>query len=191
MTFVIRPYQPDDLTTLKQITVQAFEPVSIERNIESTFGIIDGHDWQWRKARHVEQDVSRFPEGVFIAETDGEVVGYITTWIDRDAGMGFIPNLAVESHVRGQGIGRALIDYALRHFRAAGIRHARIETLEQNPIGQTLYPAAGFREVARQIHYCIAIEEDFHAEPQSPTFSRSDAPRGNARSDALRPQEDK
>lgn len=159
MSFSIRSFTADDLPTLQRITVQAFENVSIERNIEVLFGIINGHDWRWRKARHVEQDAQRDPAGVFVAETDGQVVGYITTWIDPEAAMGFIPNLAVDASARGLGIGRALIEHALRHFRAQGIRHARIETLEQNPIGQTLYPSVGFREVARQIHYCIELPE--------------------------------
>jgi hypothetical protein len=34
---------------------------------------------------------------------------------------------------------------------------AKIETLEQNPIGRRLYPALGFREVARQIHYAMPL----------------------------------
>jgi ribosomal protein S18 acetylase RimI-like enzyme len=159
MSFSIRPCRPADLDELKRITVQAFEAVSIERNIENHFGIIHGHDWRWRKARHIDQDVQKFPEGAFVAEHDGAIVGYITTWIDQESGVGFIPNLAVDAKARGLGIGRALIDHALHFFHAAGIRHARIETLEQNPIGQNLYPSAGFREVARQIHYCLELPE--------------------------------
>jgi ribosomal protein S18 acetylase RimI-like enzyme len=46
----------------------------------------------------------------------------------------------------------------LEHFRRNGVECARIETLEQNPIGQHLYPAVGFREVARQIHYAMRLK---------------------------------
>jgi ribosomal protein S18 acetylase RimI-like enzyme len=159
MSFAIRTYRPGDLDHLKRITVQAFEAVSIDRNIEEQFGIIEGHDWRWRKARHIEQDVEKCPEGVFVAEVASAVAGYITTWIDREAGVGFIPNLAVDANARGLGIGRALINHAIRHFHEAGIRYARIETLDQNPIGQNLYPSAGFREVARQIHYCMKLPD--------------------------------
>jgi ribosomal protein S18 acetylase RimI-like enzyme len=28
-----------------------------------------------------------------------------------------------------------------------------IETMGSNPVGQSLYPSCGFKEVARQIHY--------------------------------------
>lgn len=154
MTITIRKYVPSDLDDLKRITVEAFSGVSIDRAIENAFGPIEGHDWRWRKARHIDDDVGRDPDGVFVAEEEGRVVGYITTWIDPAAGMGFIPNLAVDEHLRGQGLGRRLIEHALDHFRAQGIGYARIETLAHNAVGQHLYPDCGFQEVARQIHYC-------------------------------------
>ena len=157
MAVHIRNYRPEDLETLKRITVEAFDGVSIDRNLEGLFGPIHGHDWGWRKARHIDEDVQRDPLGVFVAETGGRVVGYVTTWMDREAGLGFIPNLAVEADVRGQGIGRELLLHALDHFRRHGLSHARIETLEQNPIGRSLYPSLGFHEVARQIHYCLDL----------------------------------
>lgn len=157
MNIAIRPYVPADLENLKEITVSAFDGVSIDRNIEDQFGPIGGRDWKWRKARHIDEDVRRDPAGVFVAEADGRVLGYITTWMDREAGVGFIPNLAVVADLRGQGLGRRLIEAALAHFRRHGMTHARIETLAQNPIGQHLYPACGFREVARQIHYCADL----------------------------------
>lgn len=164
MEIAIRSYQPPDLPVLRQLTVDAFEGVSIDRNIQSQFGVIGGRDWQWRKARHIEQDVARDPQGTFVAVQDDQIVGYISTWVDVDAAMGNIPNLVVRADQRGQGLGRRLIQHALQHFRQQGVRHARIETLEQNPVGQRLYPSCGFREVARQIHYCIEIDapEDSH-----------------------------
>jgi ribosomal protein S18 acetylase RimI-like enzyme len=156
---MIRTYQPADLPHLKRITVEAFSGVSIDRRLEELFGEIHGHNWQWRKARHIDEDVARDPQGVFVAEENGAVVGYITTWIDREAGLGFIPNLAVEREQRGQGLGRQLIERALHHFREAGIRHVRIETLAHNDVGQHLYPSCGFREVARQIHYGLCLDD--------------------------------
>ncbi|MCA9118953.1 MAG: GNAT family N-acetyltransferase [Planctomycetaceae bacterium] len=158
MNLTIRPYQPSDLDTIKRLTVEGFDGVSIDRNIEDNFGPINRRDWRWRKTRHIDFDVARDPGGVFVAECEGEVVGYITTFRDRDAGMGLIPNLAVDADYRGNGIGRKLIEYALKHFREVGLTHAKIETLEQNEVGQGLYPSLGFREVARQIHYCMALD---------------------------------
>lgn len=152
MTPRIRPYRSEDLEVLKRIIAAAFDGVSIDQGIEQRFGMIHGHDWQWRKARHLDVDVQRDPAGVFVAEIDGQVVGCITTWQDLEAGIGHIPNIAIQSGFRGQGLGRCLIQHALQHFRDCGLSHAKIETLEQNATGQHLYSSLGFREVARQIH---------------------------------------
>jgi ribosomal protein S18 acetylase RimI-like enzyme len=154
---LIRNYRPEDLPTLKQIMVAAFDGVSIDQGMDREFGMIHGHDWQWRKARHLDDDVARDPDGVFVAESDGRVVGCITTWQDQEAGIGHIPNIAVEAKFRGQGLGRRLIEHALQHFRACGLTHAKIETLVQNETGQHLYTSLGFRELARQIHFVAEL----------------------------------
>lgn len=154
MSMNIRNYQPADLEEIKAITVEGFVGVSLDHAVEERLGgSLAGHDWRWRKSRHVDEDVAAHSEGIFVAEIDGSVAGYITTVIDREAGRGRIPNLAVAAEARRQGLGRALIDHALNYFRQQSLAYAVIETLESNPVGQSLYPACGFQEVARQVHY--------------------------------------
>jgi ribosomal protein S18 acetylase RimI-like enzyme len=153
----IRPYQLSDLEDLKRLTLEGFSGVSIDHGIEERFGVINGHDWRWRKARHIDDDVARDAAGIFVAEQDAEIIGYITTWQDPAAGIGHIPNLAVAASHRNQGLGRALIEHALNHLRAAGLTHAKIETLAQNAIGNYLYPSLGFVEVARQVHFVAKL----------------------------------
>lgn len=153
----IRPYQPEDLERIRQITVESFEPVSIDRNIETEFGFVAGKDWKERKARDVTTDCEVQPDGVFVAEEEGRVVGYITTRLDRFTGIGRIPNLAVDERYRGYGLGSDLIRHALDWMREQGMAMAKIETLAQNERGQALYPRFGFREVARQIHYVMPL----------------------------------
>jgi ribosomal protein S18 acetylase RimI-like enzyme len=153
----IRPYQPSDLPHLKALTIEGFVGVSIDHGIEEQFGTINGHDWRWRKARHIEIDVERDAAGVFVAEEDAQVVGYVTTWQDPAAGIGNIPNLAVAASHRNRGLGRTLLEHALSHFRSAGLTHAKIETLAQNAIGNHLYPSLGFVEVARQVHFVAKL----------------------------------
>jgi ribosomal protein S18 acetylase RimI-like enzyme len=156
----IRFYRPSDLEALRALTEEAFEGVSIDHNIEAVFGTIAGRDWRWRKARHIDDDVAANAGGAFVAEEDGEIIGYITTRVDPEAGIGQIPNLAVAAAARNCGLGRQLIERALDYFRALGLTHAKIETLDQNAIGQHLYPACGFREVARQIHFVMDLNSD-------------------------------
>lgn len=154
---LIRSFRPDDLPELKRIMVAAFDGVSIDQGMQKLFGPINGHDWQWRKARHLDEDAARDPSGIFVAEIDGRIIGFISTWQDREAGIGHIPNLSLEPDCRGKGFGRQLIEFALQRFREAGLTHAKIETLEQNAIGNHLYTSLSFREVARQVHFLAEL----------------------------------
>lgn len=161
---LIRPFQPADLPTLRKIAVEAFDGVSIDQGIEKVFGPIQGRDWQWRKGRHIDEDARRAPEGIFVAtdEQTGTILGFVTSWRDDVAGIGFIPNISIAAGHRGQGIGRTLLEYVLEDFRRHGLTHARIETLAQNDAGYGLYTSLGFREVARQVHFAM----DLNARPQ-------------------------
>jgi GNAT superfamily N-acetyltransferase len=157
MSFTIRPYRAGDLPRVQAITVAGFDGVSIDRNIEREFGPVGGRGWGERKAREVALDCQMQPDGVFVAEADGDVAGYVTTRLDEFARIGRIPNLAVAEEHRGRGIASALIRHALDWMHGRGMAMAKIETLEQNQRGQSLYPKLGFTEVARQIHYVMLL----------------------------------
>ena len=66
--------------------------------------------------------------------------------------------LALKSKVGSKRVISAVDDLARRAGLYRGMSVAKIETLEQNPIGQTLYPSLGFVEVARQIHYALRLD---------------------------------
>jgi ribosomal protein S18 acetylase RimI-like enzyme len=169
MTIVIRPYREPDRPAVRELTVAAFDGVSIDHNIDRRLGPIAGRDWRWRKARDIDRDVDILGADLAIAEDDrtGAVLGYVTMQCDSETRIGWIHNLVVGDEARGQGLGRRLIDHALAHFRAAGMTVAKIETLEQNAIGRHLYPSVGFVEVARQIHYAMPLTDRSTHEPGS------------------------
>ena len=157
MNPTIRPYQPSDLEELKRITAESFSGASLEELVEQHCGILNGHDWKWRKMRHIDDDAAEHSDGIFVAEDDTRILGYITTTIDRPAGKGRIPNLAIVAEARGQGLGRQLIEHAIAYFRREGLAYAMIETMAGNETGKHLYPSCGFTEVARQVHFAIKL----------------------------------
>ena len=151
---MIRSYRPADLARVKEITAICFEGVSIDRNIEEAFGVLGGKDWRWRKLRHVDADTAEANAiGVFVYDEGDLLVGYITCRLDSESNIGWIPNMAVIPESQGQGIGKQLMERAFTYFRDGGMEVVKIETLDQNPVGQVFYPSMGFEEVARQIHY--------------------------------------
>jgi ribosomal protein S18 acetylase RimI-like enzyme len=159
VAYRIRAYRPADLPRLKQITTATFGPVSIDGNMEQKFGPFGEGGWPGRKAAAIEDDCRIQPDGVFVAEEpgSGRIVGYVTTRVNARTKLGWIPNLAVDPGAQGRGVGRQLLEHALAFFRERGMEVAKIETLEQNPVGRKLYPSLGFEEVARQIHYAMRL----------------------------------
>ena len=157
MSIPIRGFVLADLEELKRITIECFEGVAFDQMIEERFGLLNGTDWRSRKARHIEDDVANNAAGVFVAEENGRILGYITSTVDRVAGKGRIPNLAVIAEAQGKGIGRQLIQHALDYFKREGMAYAAIETMTGNEVGQHLYSSCGFVEIGRQIQYAMKL----------------------------------
>jgi ribosomal protein S18 acetylase RimI-like enzyme len=154
----IRPYRPEDLPRVLEITAEAFAGVSIDYWMDQLVGDM-GTRWQERKCARVQADLEAHAGHHFVAEGAGTVCGYVSCEVFAWQSLGRIIDLAVAREARRLGIGRRLIQRALRHFRELGLRFAKIETLESNTIGRRLYPSLGFREVARQIHYVMRLDE--------------------------------
>jgi ribosomal protein S18 acetylase RimI-like enzyme len=153
----IRHYRPEDLPVLRQITIDSFGSVALDQMLEDRLGVWSDRDWKARKADHIDDDCTRDPAGCFVAERQGEVLGYITTQLDKVNLIGRIPNLAVVENARGLGLGRRLIHHALDYFRECGMKVAKIETMASNVIGQNLYPSCGFEEIGRQVHFGMRL----------------------------------
>ena len=152
--------QASDLETVIQLTLAAFGPVSFESNIESEFGLINGRSWKDRKADHIRADFSD-PDGCVLLAKEGEhTIGFVSIRLNRAAKIGVIANLAVATTARNAGVGRTLIQAAIAEMKSESMELARIETLEQNDIGKSLYPKMGFQEIARQIYYCQDLREE-------------------------------
>lgn len=156
--FILRSVREDDRDALVSITIACFDGVSIDQNIEQLFGVIAGCTWEERKSQHVSDDLSANPDGVFVAEVNGEPVGYIGTRLDSHTKIGRIPSLVVAPEYQKLGIGRALVEHALHYLRSEGMSAVRIETLEQNAVGKRFYPKMGFEPVAHQIHYAKLLD---------------------------------
>jgi ribosomal protein S18 acetylase RimI-like enzyme len=149
----IRRYRKADLQAVLRITEESFEGFCLDNNMEKLFGLMGNTTWQERKCEGIEYDLKRSAEHTFVAEVDGEVVGYVSNRVYPEHSTGHIANMAVAKDCQSRGIGKMLIRAALDHFRDCGLHYARIETLEQNYKGQKLYPSFGFKEIGRQIFY--------------------------------------
>jgi ribosomal protein S18 acetylase RimI-like enzyme len=149
----VRKYHRRDRPAVLGITQRSFQGFCMESNIEEHFGTIADTDWAERKKNGIEYDLRRHRKHAFVAEMDGEVVGFLCSRVYRSIEVGHVANMAVAPEYQGRGAGKKLLEAALEHFREEGLSYARIETLEQNYKGRKLYPNFGFEEIGKQIFY--------------------------------------
>ena len=156
LPLAIRAAVAEDEPAVRKITAEVFAPVSIDATIERMLGRV-GAPWHDVKGDKLIDELRANPEGCFVAELKGGVVGYITTREWPSVSRGEIANLAVAAEWQGRGIGRRLIEHALARFRRMGLQRACISTLEPNAVGRHLYPAMGFQEAVREIRYVMPL----------------------------------
>ena len=93
-----------------------------------------------------------------VLEVEHEVVGY--TVMSVEAGAAHILNLCIAPAHRGQGLGRAALDYVVATARARAVERILLEVRPTNGIAQRLYRSAGFTPMGRRKHYYQADDGD-------------------------------
>ena len=101
--------------------------------------------------RYIQQSVEGARVGVATAE--GAVGGFVIyRMVPTAAGRrGHLADLAVGASVRRQGLGRALLRWALRRLR--GCTEVWLEVRASNHVARALYASAGFTPVSRRRRY--------------------------------------
>jgi ribosomal protein S18 acetylase RimI-like enzyme len=116
---------------------------------------LDQLTWSWRSSpAPAPPPGTRFfdprgrPDDVLVADAGGGVVGYVhlgpATPVPSNRHVLMVRGLAVDPARRGAGIGRALVDAAVRVARARGARRLTLRVLGPNGAARALYDAAGF-----------------------------------------------
>lgn len=92
---------------------------------------------------------------VLVAIPPGGVnpIGYVTCQIATPRQTGRISLIAVDPTRHGRGIGRALVEAALKWFRAAECSEVLVTTQASNVAAQRLYQSAGFRTASSSVWF--------------------------------------
>ncbi len=98
---------------------------------------------------------------VFVAEQNGEVLGYIyagiepQNWKELREQAGFIHDVAVEEQGRRMGVATALVGAAMEWFRERGMPRVLLWAAESNSDAKRLFARLGFRrtmvEMTREV----------------------------------------
>ncbi|MFF5128485.1 mycothiol synthase [Streptomyces syringium] len=93
------------------------------------------------------------PEGFFLAEKDGEIVGFHWTKVHADQGIGEVYVVGVRPGAQGGGLGRALTTIGLRHLAGQGLPTAMLYVDADNKPAVTVYERLGFQVYETDLMY--------------------------------------
>ena len=131
MNWHIRPVRDNDVEDLVRLSLLAWAPVfsSFEQVLGHNIYALIWPDWRTSQRDTVET-VCRDDEKttVWVAESDGMVVGFVAIELDIKEKIGDVALLAVHPEYQNLGIGTDLNSFALEKMKESGMRMARVET---------------------------------------------------------------
>ncbi|MFF4103191.1 mycothiol synthase [Streptomyces sp. NPDC001903] len=84
------------------------------------------------------------PKGFFLAERDGELIGFHWTKVHAEERLGEVYVLGVRPGAQGGGLGKALTAIGLNHLAGAGLPTAMLYVDADNPAALAVYEGLGF-----------------------------------------------
>jgi mycothiol synthase len=137
------------------VTLRAFEPTDVDAIVRINGRAFASHPEQGAMDRaDFEQRASSDwfdPAGLFVAERDGEVVGFHWTKVEDNLGEVYV--VGVDPSEQGSGLGTALTIRGLSHLYETGIRTVDLYVEGDNAPALAVYRRLGFTEHARDVVY--------------------------------------
>jgi ribosomal protein S18 acetylase RimI-like enzyme len=144
----VRSATPDDASALGHLgslLVTLHHDFDPERFIAPGLGTERGY------GEFLVSQLDRRDAFVLVAEIDGDVLGYAyaglegNDWMALRGPAGVIHDLIVDPERRRQGLGRALLEAALRTLFDRGAPRVVLSTAQRNAVAQRVFESAGFR----------------------------------------------
>jgi ribosomal protein S18 acetylase RimI-like enzyme len=127
----IRVYREADRQAVVRLSLRAWAPVHASmREVmgEEIFEHLHGNDWRRQQQLDVEKVLSDEKSEVWVAEVNGEVVGFVAAATGVDSTMGEISMVAVDPDFQNRALGTQLTDWATDWLREAGMSVVLVST---------------------------------------------------------------
>ncbi|MFC4912876.1 mycothiol synthase [Actinomadura gamaensis] len=138
--------------SLRTFEVGRDEDAWLEVNARAFADHPEQGQWTIDDLRAREQESWFDPEGFFLAERDGRLVGFHWTKIHPD-GLGEVYVVGIDPSAQGLGLGRTLTLTGLHHLRDRGVPAVLLYVDEDNRNALHLYESLGFARYAVDVMY--------------------------------------
>ncbi|MEG3848975.1 GNAT family N-acetyltransferase [Microcoleus sp. herbarium19] len=127
----IEPYEAHELDAVIRLSLRAWAPVfdSIQNAMNAdVYRVFYPDSWRVSQQKAVEDVCAAEDTNVWVAIDAGATAGFVAVKLHSEDSMGEIYMVAVDPDFQGQGIGTALIEFALNWMKDAGMSVAMVET---------------------------------------------------------------
>ncbi|MGL5059596.1 MAG: GNAT family N-acetyltransferase [Microcoleus sp.] len=131
MQMQIEPYNTHQLNAIVSLSLRAWAPVfdSLEKVMDiDIYRAFYPDNWSVSQQKAVEDVCAAEDTNVWVAIETGSIAGFVAVKLHSEDSMGEIYMIAVDPDFQGQGIGSALIEFALNWMKEAGMSVAMVET---------------------------------------------------------------
>ena len=94
--------------------------------MEQQFGVIGERPWREWLSESVLSYLQADGARSFVAERNGEMIGFCSYVIDEDRGLGTVGYNGVAREHQGSGFGSGMLDFVLAQIRAEGMEYAAV-----------------------------------------------------------------
>ena len=169
MSLAFRPAGADELQRAEALVVRSINDMT-ERHGFGPMATLRPPDFQLFS---LKDD----PDGLWVAEADGEIVGFALSWVCGE--LWFLAELFVAPSHQGRGVGNELLARTFEHARKAGATNKSLITFTFNIVSQGLYIRHGLLprlpiylvNAARDVLMDRLQGDRLHSTPIEPTVS--------------------